>query len=402
MSDFFQNGVITTLHRLKRDNEDMLIKELLKYREYNPIALVLPSLFSEFEGPALPNIIEELSTAPYIDLVVLSLDRADKEQFRYVKRFLAKLPQEVVVIWNDGPRMQELFKRLWDEFGRWDRGKGMTVWIGYGYVLASKKCHVIVSHDCDILTYKRELLTRLCYPIANLRLNFEFCKGYYARVTNKLHGRVARLFVTPLIRALMEMLGRIDFLVFLDSFRYPLSGEFAMTAELARRIRIPSDWGLEIGVLGDVYRLCTLRTVCQVDISDNYDHKHQILDPNDPERGLLKMAIDIAKMLFRSLACRGVVFPDGFFKTLKATYLMEALAAIRKYQNDALINSLEFDMHSESIAVESFSKAIDIAGEEILKDPMSSPMIPSWSRVLSAMPDFFDRLLEAVEEDKKI
>lgn len=402
MSDFFQNGVITTLHRLKRDNEELLIRELKSFKPYSQIALVLPSLFSEFEGEAIPRIVGELSIADYIDLIILSLDRADEEGFRYVKRFLSSLPQEVVVIWNDGPRMMELYKMLWNEFGPWERGKGMAVWIGYGYALARRKYHTIVSHDCDILTYKRELLTRLAYPVADPRLNFDFAKGYYARFTDRFHGRVMRIFLTPLLRALMAILGRIDFLVYLDSFRYPLSGEFAMTSELAMRLRIPSDWGLEIGILAEVYRLSALGTICQVDVADVYDHKHQVIDPNDPGKGLLKMAVDIAKMLFRSLASKGIVFSDGFFKTLKATYYAEAMAMIRRYYSDALINSLSYDLHTESMMANIFSKAIDIAGEEILRDPMSLPIIPNWVNVISAMPDFFDRLLNVVEEDKKI
>ncbi len=402
MADFFQNGVITTLHRLRRDNELTLVQELMEFKPYNSIALVLPALYSEFEGPAMSKIINELSTAKYIDLVVLSLDRATEDEFRQVKKLLSTLPQEVVIIWNDGPRMQELYKALWDEFEPWSRGKGMAIWMGYGYVLATKKYHVIASHDCDILTYKVDMLTRLVYPIANPRLNFDFAKGYYARFTDKLHGRVMRIFLTPLLRALMTIVGRVDFLVYLDSFRYALSGEYAMTAELAMRLRIPSDWGLEIGLLAEVYRLCTLGTICQVDIADVFDHKHQPLDPSNPQGGLLKMAVDIAKMLFRSLASRGLVFSDGFFKTLKATYFAEAINMIRRYHNDAMINSLAYDMHAEVVMVNHFSKAIDIAGEEILRDPMSLPIIPSWVNVISAMPDFFDRLLDAVEEDKKV
>lgn len=402
MGDFFQNGVITTLHRLRKDNEELLISELKSFKPYSQIALVLPSLFSEFEGNAMSRIVDELATADYIDLIVLSLDRADEEGFRYVKRFLSRLPQEVVVIWNDGPRIQELYRKLWNEFGPWERGKGMAVWIGYGYALARRVFHTIASHDCDILTYKRDLLTRLVYPIANPRLSFDFAKGYYARFTDRLNGRVMRIFLCPLLRALMTILGRLDFLVYLDSFRYPLSGEFAMTSELAMRLRIPSDWGLEIGILAEVYRLSTLGTICQVDIADVYDHKHQIMDPDDPKKGLLKMAVDIAKMLFRSLAAKGVVFSDGFFKSLKATYYAEATNMMRSYHNDALINSLNYNLHAEHMMILAFSKAIDIAGEEILKDPMSLPIIPNWVNVISAMPDVFDRLLDIVEEDKKI
>jgi len=36
-----------------------------------------------------------------------------------------------------------------------------------------------------------------------------------------------------------------------------------------------------------------------------------------------------------------------------------------------------------------------------LEDPLGIPLIPNWSRIVSAIPDFFDRLLEAVQEDNK-
>ena len=401
MGDFFQNGVITTLHRLNRDNEKILEKELIEYTKHRPIALVLPSLFSELKGNALPKIIDELCTVPYIEQIIISLDQANKEEFLFAKKFFSRLPQKTAIIWNDGPRMQSLYGKLGEEFCCWERGKGLGTWMAYGYVLASEKSQIIVCHDCDILTYNKEILTRLCYPVTSPSLNFEFCKGYYSRVTDRLHGRVTRLFVTPLIRALMKTLGITPFLLYLDSFRYLLAGEFAMTASLAWRNRIPGDWGLEIGVLGEVYRNCSLRNICQVDLADTYEHKHQEIFPKNASRGLLKMTVDIAKNLFRTLASEGIIFSEGFFKTLKATYVREAQTALRKYHNDALINSLYFDRHGESLAVEEFANSVTIAGEQILEDPLGIPLIPNWSRIVSAIPDFFDRLLETVEEDNK-
>lgn len=399
MGDFFQNGVITTLHRLNPNNEKILENELMEYIKHRPIALVLPTLFTELTGDALPRIIDELCTVPYLTQIVVTLGQADKEQFLFARKFFSRLPQETVIIWNDGPRIQALHKLLEDEFYGWESGKGLAAWMAYGYILACDRCHVIALHDCDILTYSKEMLTRLCYPVTNTSLDFEFCKGYYSRVTDRLHGRVTRLFVTPLIRALMKMVSITPFLVYLDSFRYPLAGEFAMIADMAWRNRIPADWGLEIGVLAEVYRTCTLRTICQVDLADNYEHKHQELSPGDTSKGLMKMAIDIAKNLFRTLASDGVIFSDGFFNTLRAAYVREAQYSLRRYHNDSLINSLYFDRHGEAVAIEAFADGVRIAGEQTLKDPLGIPLIPNWSRVISAIPDFFDRLLEVVKGD---
>src|SRR5205085_8281472 len=125
-------------------------------------------------------------------------------------------------LWNDGPRIQELFRKLDEsELNPGPDGKGRNVWISLGYVLASEQARMVALHDCDIITYSRELLARLFYPVAHPALGFDFCKGYYARYTTKLNGRVMRLLVTPLFRSLESIIGPHPFLVYMDTFRYP-------------------------------------------------------------------------------------------------------------------------------------------------------------------------------------
>ncbi len=398
MSDFHQTGVITTLHRLKPPDLERLEAELTAFGRTRPLALVLPCLYSELAGPALGGIVKELARAPYIRQIVVALDRANRAEYEHARRYFEVLPQETRIIWIDGPAVQELFQLFEaNDLPIAQRGKGRAAWIAYGYVLAAGVAHVIALHDCDIIGYNREMLARLCYPVMAPNLDYEFCKGYYSRVTDRLHGRVTRLLVTPLIRALERLIGTHPFLSYLDSFRYPLAGEFAMLADLARINRVPADWGLEVGVLAEVYRNCSIRRVCQVDIADAYEHKHQDLSADDPSTGLHKMSIDIAKALFRTLAAEGVVLHEGLFKTLLATYQRAAQDAIKRYDDDAAINGLIFDRHTEGIAVETFSRSIRVAGEEFLADPLGSPHIPNWNRVTSAIPDVLPRLREAVE-----
>jgi glucosyl-3-phosphoglycerate synthase len=402
MGDFHQTGVITTLHRLGPHNLERLEHELTAFSRVFPVALVLPSLYSELQGEALPHIVEELKGAQYVREVVVSLDRANEEEFRHAKRFFSVLPQGVTVIWNSGPRIQALLKLLEKndvEIGQ--EGKGRSCWMSYGYILGKGECEAIVQHDCDILTYSRELLARLCYPIVAPSLRYEYCKGYYARVTDRLHGRVTRLFISPLIRSLQKLLGAHPLLVFLDSFRYPLSGEFGMVVDLARINRVPGDWGLEIGTLAETYRNCTVRRICQSELCDSYEHKHQDLSPDDPQKGLMKMATDIAKSLFRNLAIEGAVLDDAMFKTLAVAYLRAAQDTIKKYEDDASINGFYFDRHAERLAVEAFTRAIKLSAEEYLADPVGIPLISNWVRPTAAIPDFFEQLLEAVEADNR-
>lgn len=401
MSDFFQNGVISVLHRLGSPNVEQLEAELEQYRSANPIALVLPCLYSELEGPALSGIIDELKKVSYLNEIVVALGHASPLEFRRARDFFKVLPQHVRLVWVDGSRVQVILRTLVErEINIGLPGKGQSCWLAFGYVLARQDSSVIVLHDCDIVSYKREYLARLCYPVGNPNLGYEFCKGYYSRVTDRLHGRVTRLFMTPIIRSLQQLVGDQAMLTFLDSFRYPLAGEFAMVRDLAWVNRIPGDWGLEIGILAEVFRNCALRRVCQADIADAYEHKHQALSPDNPEKGLLKMSVDITKSLLRHLSSQGVVLGDAELKTLRATYLRTAEEAIRRYEDSAAINSLKYDRHAERTAVETFLQGIKLASEVFLKDPLGVPMISNWSRVTAAVPDVFERLLNAVEEDQ--
>lgn len=402
MSDFYQSGIITTLHQLGQPSLERLEAELYAFSKVRPIALVLPALYSEFEGPAMPGIVRELSKVKYLNEIVLALDQASEQDFKRVREFMSPIGAEVRIIHNKGKRIGEIYEMLKrNGLDPGPQGKGRSAWLSYGYVLARARSDVIALHDCDIVTYGRGLLARLCYPVANPALDYVFCKGYYSRVSNKMNGRVTRLLVTPLVRSLQQLVGQHGFLVFLDSFRYPLSGEFCMTTDVAGMNRIPSDWGLEVGSLAEVYRNYSPRRICQVDIAANYDHKHQALSADDAAKGLMKMTVDICKSLFRTLASDGVVFSDGLFKSLRASYLRQAEDTLMKYEADATINGLAFDRHEEAKAVEAFGRAIALAAQAFMEDPMGSPPIPNWNRVKAAIPDIFEMLKTAVEADNR-
>ena len=402
MSDFYQTGIITTLHRLGKPSLERLEMELKERSRMRPIALVLPALYSEFEGKAMPVIVSELAKVGYVEQIVLVLGRASDKQFIKAREFMSPIPYEVKIIHNEGKRVREVYDTIRrNGLDPGQDGKGRSCWLAYGYVLAAAKADVIALHDCDIVSYNREMLARLCYPVVNPNLDYVFCKGFYSRVTDRMHGRVTRLMVTPLVRSLQKLVGRHQFLIFLDSFRYPLAGEFCMTTDTARVNRIPWDWGLEVGSLAEVYRNYSPRRICQVDIATTYEHKHQVLSADDPEKGLMKMTVDICKSVFRTLASEGVVFSDGLFKSLSVVYLRYAEDTIMKYEADAAINGLIFDRHEEAQAVEAFSRGISLAAEKFMENPLGAPLIPNWNRLTSAIPGVLGMLKKAVDEDNR-
>ncbi len=363
--------------------------------------MVLPSLYSELEGPALGPIIDELSQADYVSQIIIGLDRANREQFQHAKEFFARLPQPHKVLWNDGPRLRALDAKLAEmSLSPLEPGKGRNVWFCLGYMLASGRAKVVGLHDCDILHYSRRMIARLFYPLVHPSFDYRFAKGYYPRVADgKLNGRVTRLLVSPLLNALRKVCGPKDYIEYLDSFRYPLAGEFAMHTGMVPDLYIPSDWGLEVSILSEIRRNHSTNVICQVDIADRYDHKHQEISEHDATRGLSRMSIDIAKSIFRKLATDGEIFSSEKFRTLKATYYRAALDLLDSYYHDAILNGLQFDRHRESQTVELFAANIMKAGQAFLETPHEAPFTPRWRRVMSALPTFMDDFREAVAAD---
>ena len=402
MADFSQDGPITTIHDLGTVKTGELEQRLNVAAQSYPIGLVLPITASDMRAPAFGGIVKQLAETQFLDTIVVVLNRAESvDDYHDCARRLEPLGELAHILWTDGPRGQAMNAELSDNgFNVNVPGKGRAVWTAFGYLLADSRLKAFVLHDCDIVGYHRDMLVRLCLPMADPGLDFDFCKAFYARCTDRMHGRVVRLLITPLLQALISVLGNDPFLVFLRSFRYPLAGEFAVTSTLARSNRIPSDWGLEVGTLAEVFRNTAPKRCCQIDLGQIYEHKHQPLSLDDASRGLMKMAGDILTSIYRTLASRGIVFETGHFITLRAAYLRAAQDAIRQYHADAVLNSLLYDRHAEEHAIEGFAQAIIDAGDEYQSDPSGAAAMPTWTRVLTALPDFPARLRAVVEQDR--
>ena len=403
MGDFSQNGIVSTLHDFKTKSTEEIEKELLEFSKERKMELILPCLYSELEGEALPKIVNEISKTKYLNHIIIGLDKANETQAKDAWKFFKKLKTDFTILWNDGPKLKKLDEELKNKnLAPNQPGKGRNVWYCLGMSIARDTARSVALHDCDIKTYDRRMLAKLFYPVVNPVFNFEFCKGYYPRIANeKMNGRVARLLVAPLLIALEKTIGNSSYLQFMKSFKYPLSGEFSFRRNVLPELRISSDWGIEVGVLSEMQRNFSPNNICQVDLADAYDHKHQDLSLNDETKGLSKMSIDIIKTFIKKLATQGNSFSRETFRSLKATYYRSALDMIDIYRSDATMNGLKFDSHTEEEAVELFAINIMKAGDDFNVNPMDTPFIPTWSRVKSAIPDFLVKLKKAVSEDNK-
>tara|TARA_B100001057_G_scaffold254234_1_gene254473 strand:- start:383 stop:1603 length:1221 start_codon:yes stop_codon:yes gene_type:complete len=403
MGDFSQNGIVSTLHDFGTKSTTEIEKDLLSFSKERKMELILPCLYSELEGSALPNIVEQISKTKYLNHVIIGLDKASESQARKAWKFFKKINVPFTILWNDGPKLKKLDTELKKKnLAPNEMGKGRNVWYCIGMCIARDTARSVALHDCDIKTYDRRMLAKLFYPVVNPLFNFEFCKGYYPRIANnKMNGRVARLLVGPLLTALEKTIGKSDYINFMKSFKYPLAGEFSFRRNVLPELRISSDWGIEVGILSEMQRSFSPNNICQVDLADTYDHKHQDLSIDDETKGLSKMSIDIIKTFIKKLATQGNSFSREKFRSLKATYYRSALDLIDIYRSDAEMNGLKFDSHKEEEAVELFAVNIMKAGEAFYINPMDTPFIPTWSRVKSAIPDFLLRLNKAVSEDNK-
>lgn len=397
MPDFYQHDLVTTIHDLQTGKIDQLENMLRDATRQNRIGLVLPVTASDMRASAFEKIVQELQGADYVDTIVVSLGVApERSDYEETVAKIAPLGDRAKVLWTDGPEVQGLYEELIGSgIPVSTPGKGRSVWTAFGYLLDDPKIDTFVLHDCDIVDYDRMLLARLCLPMVHPALDFEFCKAYYARVTDRMHGRVVRLLVSPLVRALMRTFPDSEFLRFLANFRYPLSGEFSLTRNLARTNRIPSDWGLEVGTLAEVYRNTSLKRVCQSDLCRLYEHKHQSLSIDEKNAGLMRMATDILTTIYRTLSSQGVVMSGSSFITLRSCYLRIAQNCIRQYAADALVNDVHYDRHAEENTIDAFADCITTSAKIFRKDPNGAEAIPNWTRVRAAFPGFTKRLRDA-------
>ena len=398
MSDFHQSGPVTSLPRLAPRPVEELEAKILALTPKFPVSLVIPMIPGEMDRPALSGILDELCRVRYLHSLVLSLNQATRADYERTVRYFDRYPGRHVILWSESPGVQAFLadmERAGLRVGT--PGKGRACWLAMGYLLAEEKVDYMAFQDADVVNFHREMLARLVLPALDPIVDYDFVKAYYARFSDRLHGRVTRLFVSPLLAAFTRLIGVDPYIRYLSSFRYPLSGEFAVQRDLASRMRLPSDWGLEIVTLFEALRHRAPVRICQVEIADRYDHKHQALSPEDPSAGLNRMASDVGTHLLRTLAAAGVVLSEGLLKSLLAAYQREAEDAVADSYAVAAINGLGYDRHEEEINLQTFAAALRTSVAEFLADPLGPPLVPNWARVWSGVHDAGPQLMAAVD-----
>lgn len=420
MADMHQEGIITTLHDLRRGVYareaylQCLEKRLQRHVKHARATLLLPCHVKELaHGEVLDRILRELSRASYLHRIVVALNGThDRDDFRRARavfgRRLRELGDVLRIVWVESPGVRAVLRPLEAEglVTTDQAGKGWAVWVACGYVAAEAQTQVIALHDLDVITYERILLARLLEPILNPENHVHFVKGFYTRVSpesRELKGRVMRLFVSPLLKAMIytcrerNLIELERFFRYHHAYRYPLAGEFALKTSLAQDIRVPNDWGLEVSILSEIHDHLQPRNIVQTDLLIDYEHAHKSLE------GLNQMMYDIARAMLRRMQAGGFPIHPAHIKALAARFSRQAREDIRRYGEDASTNCLPYNRHEEELIVEQAHRQLIKAGEALARDDGDEePFLPSWNRVIASNPEIYARLYQAVEEDQEV
>ena len=367
----FQQGLITTIHDYTLALQDPV--QLQQGLRTKPTTILIPCLMEEFRRPALRSIRSVLQELEGLHQLVIALAANSVEEVREAEQFFSEMPFPVHVQWTNAPAVKELLSGFSEQgldlMG--PPGKGWAVWQGLG--VATRDAEVVALFDADIRTFTPAYPQRMLMPLLLPSSGVAYVKAFYSRLsleTHALQGRGTRLFVGPLLTALSQLIGASPFLSYLQAFRYPLAGEFAFTRDLAVNLRIPCDWGLEIGLLSEVHRYVALSRVAQVDLG-LFDHKHKSLGAS-PREGLQRMCSEILASVLRGLMeHQGTTISAEQVATLEVLFRRVGEDRIRQFALDSEVNNLPYNRHGEELAVQQFSSLIRPGHQRFQEDPLA-------------------------------
>jgi glucosyl-3-phosphoglycerate synthase len=263
-----------TFHADEYKQLDELVE--LKHQQGVTISLALPALNEE---ETVGKVIKMMKTVlmekvPLLDEIVL-VDSNSTDRTREI----AEMEGIPVYI------HQNLLERLGAR-----RGKGEALWKS----LLVTRGDIIVWIDTDIVNIHPRFVYGILGPLlANPQV--QLVKGFYRRplkVGEKMRvsggGRVTELTARPLLNLFYpELSGVVQ----------PLAGEYAGRREALERAIFFSGYGVETGLLIDIFERYGLNAIAQVDLLERIHH-------NQPLEALSKMSFAIIQTVIRKLESR--------------------------------------------------------------------------------------------------
>ena len=168
---------------------------------------------------------------------------------------------------------------LMPEFGP-VTGKGDAMW----RALSVASGELVVYLDGDVRDFGAHYVTGLLGPLLESD-GIDFVKGFYRRplaiegveIENG-GGRVTELTARPLLELLAPELG---------AFRQPLAGECAIRRSLLDEIPFFTGYGVEIGMLVEVWRRIGIEAMAQVDLGSKRNSHQEIAQLAEMSRDVI-------------------------------------------------------------------------------------------------------------------
>jgi glucosyl-3-phosphoglycerate synthase len=262
----------------------------LKRQQGLTISLALPALNEEETvGKVITTIKKSLmQKVPLLDEIIL-IDSDSEDRTREIAT-----RQDIPVY---------IHQKVLPRFGI-RPGKGEALWKS----LYLTHGDIIVWIDTDIVNIHPRFVYGILGPLI-LRPDIQLVKGFYRRplkVNGKLQagggGRVTELTARPLLNLFYpELSGLIQ----------PLSGEYGGRRSALEQIPFSSGYGVEIGMIIDIFEKFGLSSIAQVDLQERIHH-------NQPLESLSKMSFAIIQSVFRRLEKRyATSIIEDVNKTLK-------------------------------------------------------------------------------------
>ncbi|MFH1909122.1 MAG: glucosyl-3-phosphoglycerate synthase [Chloroflexota bacterium] len=248
----------------------------LKEKQGSTISLAMPALNEEETVGKVIRTIQNtlMKKYPLVDEIVL-IDSNSTDRTRQIAERLG-IPVHI-------------HQNLLPELGA-RPGKGEALWKS----LLVTKGDIIAWIDTDIVNIHPRFVYGIIGPLL-LNRNIQFVKGFYRRplkVGDKMQagggGRVTELTARPLLNLFYpELSGVVQ----------PLSGEYAGRRESLENATFFSGYGVETGLLIDIFEQYGLRAVAQVDLLERIHHNQDL-------EALGKMSFAIIQTVLRKLEKR--------------------------------------------------------------------------------------------------
>jgi glucosyl-3-phosphoglycerate synthase len=254
------------------------LKQLMELKEKQgaTISLALPALNEEKTVGKIITLIKKnlMDDTPLLDEMVL-IDSDSTDQTRQIAESLG-IPVHI-------------HQKILPELGARE-GKGEALWKS----LLITKGDIIAWIDTDITNIHPRFVYGVIGPLL-LNRNIQLVKGFYRRplkVGDKIQagggGRVTELTARPLLNLFYPELSGIV---------QPLSGEYAGRREALEKAVFFSGYGVETGLLIDIFEQYGLRSIAQVDLLERI-HRNQDLV------ALSKMSFAIIQTVLRKIENR--------------------------------------------------------------------------------------------------